>query len=140
MRAGTGAESSDIYRSLEQQIDNVMILGGVLKTEPNSKQKTGTGNRPSVVSDRYVSSLLSSLARRFRPWHLADQSANGIVFAFTTPIQFLQGTTFGDPPISMRTPKASLNKGLHGFTLARPERRRPDVAKLAECHQFCRHV
>ena len=40
-----GADSSDIYRSLEQRIDNVMILGGVLKTEPKSKQKTGTGNR-----------------------------------------------------------------------------------------------
>ena len=40
-----GADSSDIYRSLEQRIDNVVILGGVLKTEPKSKQKTGTGNR-----------------------------------------------------------------------------------------------
>ena len=40
-----GADSSDIYRSLEQRIDNVLILGGVLKTEPKSKQKTGTGNR-----------------------------------------------------------------------------------------------
>ena len=40
-----GADSSDIYRSLEQRIDNVMILGRVLKTEPKSKQKTGTGNR-----------------------------------------------------------------------------------------------
>ena len=40
-----GADSSDIYRSLEQRIDNVMILGEVLKTEPKSKQKTGTGNR-----------------------------------------------------------------------------------------------
>ena len=40
-----GADSSDIYRSLEQRIDNVMILGRVLKTEPKSKQKTGTGNK-----------------------------------------------------------------------------------------------
>ena len=40
-----GADSSDIYRSLEQRVDNVMILGRVLKTEPKSKQKTGTGIR-----------------------------------------------------------------------------------------------
>ena len=63
-----GADSSDINRSLEQRIDNVMILGGVLKTEPKSKQKTRTGNRGlggargSCCVDR------NEVARAFKLW------------------------------------------------------------------------
>ena len=63
-----GADSSDINRSLEQRIDNVMILGGVLKTEPKSKQKTGTGNRGLGSARGSCRVDRNEVARAFKLW------------------------------------------------------------------------